>query len=147
MAEFTVRQARREDFAAIRELIGIVRINPTGLDWRRFVVAHTPGGEFAGCGQLKPHGDGSLELASIAVVPGMRGQGAARAVIEKLLEDGPRPLYLMCRARLGPFYEKFGFRAIDLADMPPYFRRIQKLARFFRAAVPENESLLVMRLL
>jgi N-acetylglutamate synthase-like GNAT family acetyltransferase len=146
LAEFTVRPARQADFAAIRELIGIVRINPTGLDWRRFVVALTTTGEFAACGQLKPHGDGSLELASIAVVPPFRGQGAARAVIATLLQGSPRPLYLMCRAKLGPFYEKFGFSAIGPDEMPPYFRRIHKLTRFFRPGAGED-GLLVMRLL
>ena len=67
LAEFTVRPATREDFPAIRSLIHTVRINPTGLGWRRFLVAVTPQGRLLGCGQIKLHADGSREMASIAV--------------------------------------------------------------------------------
>jgi len=67
------------------------------LDWKRFVVAETHDGGFIGCGQLKPHKDSSLELASIAVDASYRGQGVARAMIEHLLASSllagrPRPL-------------------------------------------------------
>jgi N-acetylglutamate synthase-like GNAT family acetyltransferase len=127
-----LRPARKEEFPAIRALIYAVGINPTGLDWRRFIIAVTPEGELAGCGQVKPHADGSRELASIAVRPGFRLQGIARAILSRLLAENPPPLYLLCRARLGPFYERFGFRAIQLNEMPLYFRCLMRAARIFR---------------
>ncbi|MFN8425135.1 MAG: GNAT family N-acetyltransferase [Anaerolineales bacterium] len=49
-----------------------------------------------------------LELASIAVRPEYQGQGIAALVIEYLLKDSPRPLYLTCVSRMGAFYQKFG---------------------------------------
>jgi N-acetylglutamate synthase-like GNAT family acetyltransferase len=147
LADYSIHPAVEDDFPAIRTLIHKAGINPTGLKWSRFVVAISPGGNFLGCGQIKLHGDGSKELASIAVKEEERGRGIARAVIEHLLAREPsRPVYLMCRARLGALYARFGFIAIDFADMPPYFRNINRLAKIINGkARPENQ-LLVMRL-
>lgn len=138
-----LRKAVKADFPAIRALIRQTGINPLGLDWRRFLVAESPAGEFVGCGQLKPHSDGSLELASLAVTPAWRGKGVARVIIQALMDAAPRPLYLTCRASLGPFYEKFGFRVLQPEEMPPYFRRLSRLARIVGKLI--NETMLVMK--
>lgn len=138
----TIRPARQTDAGRIRDLIHMVGINPMGLDWRRFVVAVNEQDEMIGCGQLKPHGQAVLELASIAVYPEHRGKGIARLILEHLLKDSPRPLYLMCESSLGPLYEKFGFRAIPYEEMPRYFQRISKLAEMARWEI----DLLVMKL-
>ena len=46
------------------------RINPMDLKWANFVVAvDDESGAIVGTGQIKQHGDGSYELASIATVP------------------------------------------------------------------------------
>lgn len=146
MAEYTLRPAVEAESAAIQELIHLVGINPTGLDWRRFLVAVTPEGRIIGCGQLKPHGRDLLELASIAVLPEHRGEGIARAVIEHLLTGSPRPLYLTCVSRLEPFYERFGFRAIEYDQMPRYFQRLSKLAGLVFTLSKRGETLSVMKL-
>ncbi len=145
LAEFALRRAEAGDAPAIRALVREGRINPFGLDWRRFVVAVTPSGEVIGCGQVKAHRDGSRELASIAVRRAYRGRGVARAIIERLLAENPPPLYLMCRASLGPFYEPFGFQAVAFEEMPPHFRRVVRLARWLRGLRGSGEALLVMR--
>ncbi len=146
MAEFTLRPATKEDAPAIRRLIHRVNINPMALDWQRFVLAVDASGRMLGCGQLKPHGRGVLELASIAVEPEYQKQGIARAIIEHLLAKAARPLYLTCRSSLGPFYEKWGFRVIPMQEMPVYFRRLARLAAVFAPIAGESESLLVMEL-
>jgi N-acetylglutamate synthase-like GNAT family acetyltransferase len=147
LVDFIIRAASQEEFPAIRSLIHAVQINPTGLDWRRFLVAISARGSFLGCGQIKPHSDGSKELASIAVQENSRGRGIARMIILTLVElEVERPLYLMCRARLESFYNKFGFRTINLEIMPPYFRRICRLERIFNSASQADNRLLVMRL-
>jgi amino-acid N-acetyltransferase len=146
LVDYFLRPARADDFPAIRSLIRAVRINPTGLDWQRFVVAETNDGLLVGCGQVKPHRGGTLELASIAVEQDFRHQGVARALVEDLLAHYPRPLYLMCRSNLGPFYERFGFQVVLPEQMPQYFRRIQNLAGIFGLLRPGVGSLLVMRL-
>ena len=142
----TIRPARETEDAHIRHLIHFVGINPMGLDWKRFVVAVNDSDEMLGCGQLKPHRPDILELASIAVYPEHRGKGVARAIIEYLLKDSPRPLYLMCESALGALYEKFGFRAISYEEMPRYFQRISKLAGLVTTLAQREERLLVMKL-
>ena len=117
-----------------------------GLDWKRFVVAANDRDEMMGCGQLKPHGEEILELASLAVYPEYREQGVARAIVEHLLVNSPRPLYLMCESSLGSFYEKFGFVEILYEEMPRYFQRIIKLAGLVTNLAHRNMRLLVMKL-
>jgi N-acetylglutamate synthase-like GNAT family acetyltransferase len=141
-----IRPAREEEAAQIRDLIHLVGINPLGLDWKRFVVAVNERDEMIGCGQIKPHGQEVLELASIAVYPEHQGKGVARAIIEHLLDDSPRPLYLMCQSSLGTFYEKFDFQAITYEEMPRYFQRISKLAGLVNTLASREEQLLIMKL-
>lgn len=143
---YELRSAMEADFPAIRKLIWQARINPTGLDWRRFVVAVTAQGQVIGCGQLKPHKDGSVELASIAVLPEWRSRGVGRAVVEHLLRNAPRPVYLTCRAALETYYHQFGFESIAPEEMTPYFRRIAKLFRVMKVGGMSGEDLRVMRL-
>lgn len=146
MSRYTLREARETDAASIRELIHLVGINPLGLDWERFVVAVDEQDKMIGCGQLKPHGQKVLELASIAVYPEFQGKGIARLILEHLLKNSPRPLYLMCQSSLGPFYEKFGFQAISYEEMPRYFQRMSRLAGLATSLGGWEMHLLVMRL-
>jgi N-acetylglutamate synthase-like GNAT family acetyltransferase len=143
---FSLRPATEADFPEIRALIRQVRINPTGLDWRRFTVAVNWSGEMIACAQLKPVPGDLTELASLAVRPAYRHLGIARSLIEYLLADAPRPVYLTCRSSLGKMYEKFGFRVLETEDMPDYYRRLQKLAGIFMGLMRRNETLLVMKL-
>lgn len=142
----TIRPARETEATQIQDLIHLVGINPMGLDWKRFMVAVNDQDKMIGCGQLKPHGSNVLELASIAVYPEYQGKGVARAIIEHLLKDSPRPLYLMCQSSLGPFYEKFGFRPISYDEMPRYFQRMSKLAGLITSLARREEHLLIMKL-
>lgn len=147
MDKFIIRPAKKQEFQAIRDLIREVQINPTGLAWQRFLIATTAEGELVGCGQVKPHRDGSREVASIAVRPQFRGLGAARAILEALLvRETRRPLYLMCRSKLEPLYNKFGFRSISTDEMTPYFRRISRLVGLFSPGRSPEDRLSIMRL-
>ncbi|HEX2996454.1 MAG TPA: GNAT family N-acetyltransferase [Anaerolineales bacterium] len=142
----TIRPARETDAAQIQDLIHLVGINPMGLDWKRFVVAVDDRDEMVGCGQLKPHGQDVVELASIAVYPEHQGNGIARLIIEHLLKESPRPLYLMCESSLGAFYEKFGFQAVSYEEMPRYFQRMSKLVGLATTLARRQERLLIMKL-
>ncbi len=145
MVDFTLRPATVDDSPLIKDLIHRVGINPMDLDWHRFVIAVDRSGKMLGCGQLKLHGKDVIELASIAVEPSYQHQGIARAIIEHLIAQGPRPLYLTCRSRLGSFYVKWGFRSIEPDEMPPYFRRLSRLVNV--VGVFLNEKMLVMKLM
>lgn len=142
----TIRPARETEAAQIRDLIYSVGINPMGLDWKRFVIAVDERDEMTGCGQLKPHGGEIVELASIAVYPEHQGKGIARAIIEHLIKESPRPLYLMCESKLGAFYEKFGFHTIPYEEMPRYFQRLSRLAGLVTTLAKRDERLLIMKL-
>jgi amino-acid N-acetyltransferase len=146
---YSLRPATASDARAIHTLVKQAGINPTGLKWPRFVVA-TPTlfayqDEIIACGQIKPHADGSYELASIVVSPPWQGKGIARAIIEHHLAAHPGEIYLMCRSSLGSFYEKFGFQTIYEDEMPPYFRRIKRLTKIVEVVMSDGEFLLVMR--
>lgn len=144
MAEFRLRPAAQADSESIRQIIRQTRLNPVGLDWRRFLIVETPDGDFAGCGQIKPHRGEILELASLAVAEPYRGQGIARLVIRRLLADEPsRPIYLTCRSELGEFYKRFGFRALALAEMPPYYRWLSRLANNLLLAFSKSRMLVM----
>ena len=105
------------------------------LHWPNFVVAEEDG-EVVGVGQVKSHSDGSRELASIAIVPGRQGEGIGTAVISTLLaREAGVVLHLSCRRELEGYYKRFGFRRLEQAAYPPYFRRTTSVAnlimRFF----------------
>ena len=133
---FALRWANEADAPAIRRLVRESNLNTLGIVWQRFIVAEDAG-RIVGMGQIKVHGDGSRELASIATVPDRRGEGIATAIIETLLENALQKamdgdLYLTCRAHNEAFYERFGFRRVERPDgAPPYFAR---LIRVFNAA-------------
>ena len=146
MTIFSFRPAREIESAQIQELIQLVGINPMDLDWKRFVVAVDDQDDMIGCVQLKPHGKDILELASLAVYPNHQGKGIGGALIQYLLKDSPRPLYLMCESSLGALYQKFGFHEIQYEEMPRYFQRISKLAGLVITLARREERLLVMKL-
>ncbi len=139
----TIRAATEADQPTIRRLIKEVHLPRMNLQWANFVVAEEDH-EVVGMGQVKSHGDGSRELASIAVVPARQDQGIGSAIIQALLSREPGVvLHLSCRRELEGYYERFGFRRREPAAYPPYFRRttllINRITRFF------GVHLLVMR--
>ena len=146
MVKYEIRPAVELESAQIKNLIYLVGINPTGLDWKRFTVAVNDGGQVIACGQVKPHGADIQEMASIAVSPEYRGGGIARKIIEELLGKTSRPVYLMCMGHNGPMYEKFEFKSIPYEQMPRYFQRIKKVFDIANVFRKPGEDLLVMML-
>jgi N-acetylglutamate synthase-like GNAT family acetyltransferase len=146
MTDYETRPALESESAQIKDLIKLVGINPTGLDWKRFIVTLNQSGQVIACGQIKPHGSAIRELASIAVHPEYRGRGLAREVIEILLRENSGPLYLMCMSHNGAMYEKFGFRILSAEQMPRYFARIKRLFGVSQIFSKSDEELLVMKL-
>jgi N-acetylglutamate synthase-like GNAT family acetyltransferase len=122
-----IRPATLEDQPTIHRFVREARLNPMSLNWPNFVVAQEDGkfdGEVVGVGQVKAHGDGSRELASIVVVPACQGHGIGSEVIRALLASHPGVLHLTCRRELQGYYERFGFRLLNRAEYPPYFGRM-----------------------
>ncbi len=146
MSKFEIRAAQESEFAQIKNLIHEVGINPSGLDWKRFVVAVNDEGKVISCGQIKPHSGDILEVASIGTLPEYERQGLASAIMTELLKTPTRPLYLMCMEHNGSFYERFGFRSITEDEMPKYFRRLKKLFKVADVIMHSGEDLLIMKL-
>jgi N-acetylglutamate synthase-like GNAT family acetyltransferase len=144
----TLRRATQFDALAIRTIIRRANINPMGLNWERFLLAEDSG-RIVGTGQIKPHGDGTRELASIAVLPEYQRQGIAADIIRALLSDEPGALYLMCQQRMSSYYARFGFRLVAHEDLPPYFRgmmrTVGRLSRVIAFIIRKPAYLVVMR--
>lgn len=129
-----LRQATAADQAAITALIRAARLNPLSLDWQRFVVADE-GGQVVGAGQVKLHGDGTREMASIAVAPDRQGAGIGSAIVATIIALEPSPLYLYCAEYNEGYYVRFGFRALAPAEMPRSLRRIHVFANTLLGAL------------
>jgi GNAT superfamily N-acetyltransferase len=142
--EIRLRPACAEDQKTIRRIIHNARINPLSLDWHHFILAVDKNDRILGTGQIKTHGDGTRELASIAVIPEFQRKGIASRIILHLLERNPPPLYLTCRASLGPFYEKFGFVQFDRSDLKGYFSRLHRIGSLISRLGLTRDGMLVM---
>ncbi len=128
----TIHTASADDQYAITAIVHAARINPRDLDWQRFLLAQW-GQDIIGVGQVKPHPDGSRELASLAVVPEWQGNGVGGMLIRALLSRETGPLHLMCLADRERYYERFGFKRLyQRGMMPPYFRRVAAIAPVIR---------------
>ena len=140
-----LRPATAADSQAIRLLILRVGINPRDLDWHRFLLAVDEQDRMVGCGQVKPHGDGSRELASIAVSSSWRGRGVASTVIQRLMAQTGPPLWLVCRSTLTGFYRRFGFVQVrDAERMPRRFRRMYRWLAAAARYLPGENPMAVM---
>jgi predicted N-acetyltransferase YhbS len=123
-----IRPATATEQATITAIVRAACINPSDLDWRRFLVAEQ-GGQIVGVVQVRPHDDGSRELASLAVLPERQGQGIGAALVGALLERERGSLDLMCMEHMAGYYARFGFRRLASQELSPYFRRIARLTR------------------
>ena len=138
-----LRAAADRDQATIRRIVRAACINPTSLQWPRFIVAEEAG-EIVGVGQVKPHRDGTRELASIAVVPERQGRGIGSEIVKALIaREHGEVLHLTCRSQLQGYYERFGFHRLEPQEFPRYFaRRLPVLNTFLR---PFRIRIIVMR--
>jgi N-acetylglutamate synthase-like GNAT family acetyltransferase len=141
-----LRAACAADQPAIEAVIRQARINRSGLDWRRFVVVenHENHGQIIGVGQVKPHSDGSREMASIAVVPQWRRQGIGAVIIRTLLARERGPIYLMGLEKMAPYYARFGFRRLPASETPRSMRRVTRLMNGMLALLSFKMRIVVM---
>ena len=127
-----VRPATAEDQAAITRLVHQARLNPRGLDWRRFVIAEA-GGAPIGVAQVRRHADGSRELASLVVLSEHRDRGVAGRMIDALLPDEPGPVFTLVDRRYAQHFTRWDFHPVDPADLPRSIARQLRIGRLATA--------------
>jgi N-acetylglutamate synthase-like GNAT family acetyltransferase len=115
--QIAIRAAEAADGAAIRELVRAERLNPTGLDWRNFVVA-ARGREIVGTAQLRPVALGVAELGSLAVAPAERGRGLAARLVEAALARAPERVLVIAPRSRAVYFAPWGFRTVPFAAAP-----------------------------
>jgi amino-acid N-acetyltransferase len=111
-----IRAAVEQDAARIRQMVRDEQLDPTSLDWRHFLVAEQDG-QIVGIGQIKEY-PGCQELGSLVVLREYRDQGIAGQLITALESKAGRPLYLLCRERMEPYYQRFGYQTISFWQAP-----------------------------
>lgn len=82
-------------------------------------------GDIVGCCALMAMGEGSLELAKMAVRPDVRGKGLSKLLMEACIDGAKavdaKRLYLETNSALAPalrLYEQFGFSYLPTRDTP-----------------------------
>ncbi len=128
----TLRPATPADQPAITALVRAARLNPIRIGWRNFLVA-ADAGRVVGVGQVRPHGDGSRELASLAVAPDHQGAGIGTQLTWALLGRETPPTYLFCQEPTGSFYVRFGFRVVERTELPLTLARMHRLGNLIAA--------------
>jgi N-acetylglutamate synthase-like GNAT family acetyltransferase len=111
-----IRPAVKADDASIKRMVRSEGLDPTSLKWQHFLVAEADSG-IVGIGQVKEY-PGCLELGSLVVLAEYRGQGIGGELIRTLEARAGRPLYLLCRDRMQPYYERFSYERIPISRAP-----------------------------
>lgn len=124
----TLRPATLADQGIISAMVRAAKLNPVNLRWMNFWVAEADG-HIVGAGQLRPHTDGSRELASLVVNPAYRQQGIGGRLVRQLLTLCPAPIYLFCEDGLEGYYARFGFHGVGHEVLPPPLARLYAAGR------------------
>ena len=128
MMAISVRRAVETDQAAIESLVWSAAVNPRDIRWRRFLVAEKDG-RIVGVQQVRVHRGGTREVASRVVLPQYRRRGIGTELMRVSLAGESGPLYVQCSEKWAPYYERFGFRRVELSELPPDLRKEHRIAR------------------
>lgn len=143
MPTLALRQAHPADWPAIQALLNANRLPLDGARQHlsTFLVAES-GREVVGCAGAEPRGDVAL-LRSVAVAPGLHGQGIGRQMVLRLLDEARRrnvkAVYLLTTTARD-YFLRLGFTVADRATAP---RSLQQSAEF-QGACPASADLLVL---
>jgi amino-acid N-acetyltransferase len=142
MTHVVIGPASAVDYEVIAALLEIERLPLAGLqDHFDHILVARDGTRIVGCAALELYEDGAL-LRSVAVEAAHRGTGLGseltRAALRLAEEHGIGAVYLLTTTA-ERFFPKFGFEAIDRADVPD---SVMRSAEFTRAC---PSSAIVMR--
>jgi N-acetylglutamate synthase-like GNAT family acetyltransferase len=136
-----VRDARNRDEVWLLDHIEAMGLDETAFRSRDYVIAvDEESNAKAGFGRIRIHKDEEeeiLELTSIGVLEGWRGNGVGAHVIERLLEkagdEGFETVYALTSSH--DYLARFGFEAIDADTLPAKLR--DRLAQKRESLDPE----------
>jgi N-acetylglutamate synthase-like GNAT family acetyltransferase len=126
--EVVIRHAQQEDQQTIVSLVRKAKLNPRNLHWQNFLVAEQDG-QIVGIRQVKAYEQGTREVASGFVLPEYRRQGISAQLMTELLARETGPLYTMVNQKRAPYYETFGFRQVEIGQLPSDFRKEYRIGR------------------
>lgn len=126
--DIKIRPARQEDQETIVSFINKAKLNPRNLNWQNFLVAED-NGKAVGIRQVKVYEDGTREVASGFVLPEYRRQGISAQLMKGLLARETGPLYTMVNEKRASYYEQFGFRRVEVSQLPSDFRKEYYIGR------------------
>jgi len=130
----TIRPARQEQQETIVSLLHQAKISPRNLHWEHFLVAEEDG-QIAGIRQVKVHAKGTREVGSGYVLPEFRHRGISARLMNEILSRETGTLYLMCRDKWMPYYERFGFRQVPVDQLPTDFRKEYRIGRMITGLI------------
>jgi N-acetylglutamate synthase-like GNAT family acetyltransferase len=130
----TIRPARQEDQQTIVSFIQQAKLNPRNLHWQNFLVAEE-NGSVVGIRQVKVHAQGTREVASGFVLPEYRRRGISARLMYELLARETGPLYTTVNEKRAPYYEQFGFRPVDVSQLPSDFRKEYRIGQIVTTLV------------
>ena len=140
-----LRPARQDERWLIARRILREQLDPTKLDWQRFVMAEDTNGALLGFAQMKDWGQGVREFGSLVVEPEARGQGVGGALIAHFVTEFPHPIYLFCGGHNVAYYLRFGFRRLKKeGEVPGPLQRKWRTAQFFSRLFKANVALMVI---
>jgi N-acetylglutamate synthase-like GNAT family acetyltransferase len=119
LESLTLRSARNSDEAAVLALLRENKGLELAFHADEFRVA-VEGHDIVGCGRLKRHSDGSLEIASVSTKANLRGKGIGSCIVEAILAGQREPIYALALAP--DFFARHGFRLIDKQALPATVR-------------------------
>jgi N-acetylglutamate synthase-like GNAT family acetyltransferase/protein-tyrosine-phosphatase len=137
----SVRPARKEDLAAVRQFLGEAGLPDAGVEeWLpQFIVAEHQG-RIVGVAGLELYGPSAL-LRSVAVRAEYRGGGLGRALVDRLLigarERGTRDVYLLTTTAES-WFPRLGFAPITRDEVPEAVRRSVE----FTSACPTSATVM-----
>lgn len=118
--DISIRPARENDSAIIKQMVKQERLDPTSLKWKNFLIAEVED-EIVGLGQVKqlPNCE---ELGSLITKKAYRGKGVGEKLISALEARAGRPLYLLCESKMEAYYQRFDYESVSWWDAPAFLK-------------------------
>ena len=105
----TFKTPNNKEFEQIQQFIHEYELDNRELKAEEFSIA-LRNNELTGFGRLRIHSD-CIELCSLGVVTNKRKQGIGKAIVNELLKQKTKNIYLVCI--IPDFFIPFGFKIIS----------------------------------